>query len=115
MGSQAGVLLGPALAPALAPAPAAAAVPLVVPGVGPAAGPGAPAGAGPGPRPGTMSEDTPATRPVTLSPGAGPLALLHQPDLAAVQLAPVQLVQRPLHVRPGAELHDALKRYNSSP
>ena len=114
MVSRAGVLLGPALAPALAPAAAAAAVPLVVPGVGPAAGPGAPAGAGPGPRPGIMSEDI---RPpeLSLSPGAGPLALLHQPDLAAVQLAPVQLVQRPLHVRPGAELHDALKRYNSSP
>ena len=113
--SRAGVLLGPALAPALA--PAAAAVPLVVPGVGPAAGPGAPAGAGAGPRPGTMSKDirSPDARPPTLSPRAGPLALLHQPDLAAVQLAPVQLVQRPLHVRPRAELHDALKRHNSSP
>ena len=44
-----------------------------------------------------------------ISPGARPLSLLAQPDLAAIQLGAVQLVKRPLHVRPRAELHDALQ------
>jgi len=76
-------------------------------------GPGAGARPGPGARPGAIlvsgSIAVPASGRSAARPGPRLLPLvLDQPDLATVQLSVVQLVQSPLHVGLGAELHEAL-------